>query len=195
MAEHLDVPDADDTPGEPDGVGVELRNLRKSKGISARELAERADVTPSYLSRLETGRLNPTVATLTKITAALGEPVASLFHAPDTPGPVVRRNERRVIRNHGVADELLTPTRTGRLEVLDTVVEPGGGSGDEQYSHGGDEECVVLISGQLVFVIGNDEFLLSEGDAITFACARPHAWHNPCHEPAHALWVITPAGY
>lgn len=179
----------------PQGVGARLRALRMTKGLSARQLAARADVTPAYLSRLETGQLSPTVSTLSKVMQALGEPVAALFRGDDTQGPLVRRDARRVIRNHGIADELLSPSRSGRLEVLETIVAPHAGSGDEPYSHPGDEECIVLLSGELRVLIRDVAYDLRPGDALTFSCRTPHSWLNPGSGETRALWIITPAGY
>ena len=188
--------DADKPPSEaPSGVGARLRAARLTKGWSARQLAARADVTPAYLSRLETGQLSPTVSTLSRVMQALGEPVAVLFQGPDDPGPLVRREQRRVIRSHGVEDELLSPTRTGRLEVLETLVAPGGGSGSEPYSHPGEEECIVVLSGVLQVTVSDVTYDLEPGDALTFSCRSPHAWANPGQVDARALWIITPAGY
>ncbi len=163
--------------------------------MSARQLASLADVTPAYLSRLENGQLSPTVSTLSKVMQALGQSVADLFHGEDDRGPLVRADQRRIIRSHGVADELLSPTRSGRLEVLETVVSPGAGSGDEPYSHAGDEECIVLLTGTLDVQVHDTRYTLNPGDALTFNCRVPHAWHNSGTAEARALWIITPAGY
>jgi transcriptional regulator with XRE-family HTH domain len=180
---------------ELDGVGKRLRAARVAKGLSARQLAAQAEVTPAYLSRLETGQLSPTVSTLSKVMQALGEPVALLFNSDDKPGPLVRREDRRIIRNHGVADELLSPTRNGRLEVLETVIAPNAGSGDEAYVHGGDEECIVVLAGALRVHIRELVYDLQVGDALTFTCRTPHRWSNPGKIETRALWIITPAGY
>jgi transcriptional regulator with XRE-family HTH domain len=99
-------------------VGVRVREIRQGNGLSGRELAERAGVSPAYLSRLENGRLSPTVSTLTRIMRALGEPVSKAFGERDSTAPVVRVEDRRVIHERGVNDYLLSPTRSGRLEVL-----------------------------------------------------------------------------
>jgi transcriptional regulator with XRE-family HTH domain len=176
-------------------VGQRLRAARLAQGLSARQLATLADVTPAYLSRLENGQLSPTVSTLSKVMQALGRPVADLFHGADDTGPLVRAGQRRVIRSHGVADELLSPTRSGRLEVLETLISPGAGSGDEPYSHAGDEECIVLLAGVLDVQVQDVSYVLHPGDALTFSCRVPHAWHNTGTVEARAMWIITPAGY
>jgi transcriptional regulator with XRE-family HTH domain len=177
-------------------LGVRIRALREARGMSARELAERAGVAPAYLSRLENGRLSPTVSTLTRVMQALGEPVSRVFGDDDLAGPVVRVSDRRVIRNRGVVDYLLSPTRSGRLEVIVAVIQPGEGSGEPPYSHPGDEECIVVLEGTLRVWVDGEEYDLEPGDAITFPCRSPHSWGNPAKQgKTRALWVLTPAGY
>jgi transcriptional regulator with XRE-family HTH domain len=173
-------------------VGVRVREIRVGQGLSARELASRAGVSPAYLSRLENGRLSPTVSTLTRVMRAMGEPVSKAFGEQDSKEPVVRIDDRRVIRERGVDDYLLSPTRSGRLEVLETVIAPGGGSGDA-YSHPGDEECIVVLEGRLRVSLDGSTYDLALGDAITFSCRTPHRWENPTSDETRVLWVITPA--
>lgn len=173
-------------------VGTRVRELRRARGLSARDLALRAGVSAAYLSRLENGRLSPTVSTLTRIMRAMGEPVSKAFGEHDSSAPVVRVAERRVIRERGVDDYLLSPTRSGRLEVLETVIQPGAGSG-EAYTHPGDEECIVVLEGLFRVWLDGARYDLAKGDAITFACRVPHRWENPGKGETRVLWVLTPA--
>ncbi len=77
-------------------IGTRLRQLRDARGMPAREVAARAGITASHLSRVENGRMSPTVSTLTRITQAIGEPVWKVFGQDITPGPVVRHRERQL---------------------------------------------------------------------------------------------------
>lgn len=188
-------PGADGDSGAPIDamVGARLRKLRLSHGLSARELASRAGVSPSYLSRLENGRFSPTISTLTRVVQAMGETVGRLF-GEDSDGPVVRSDARPIVRNRGVDDYLLTPTQAQRLQVLETHVGPKEGSG-KSYTHAGDEECILVLEGRLEVWLNGARYELDEGDAITFPCRTPHRWRNPDDEPAKVLWIITPPGY
>ena len=162
--------------------------------MPAQDLAAAARVSPSYLSRLEHGRFSPTVATLTRIMQALGVSVAEVFSDSDS-GPLVRLFERRIVQHHGVRDAILTPARATRLEVLETVLDPGATSGDESYEHPGDEEMVVVLEGRLLMWLADQRYDMDQGDAITFPCRTPHRWSNPTDNPVRLLWVITPARY
>jgi transcriptional regulator with XRE-family HTH domain len=74
-------------------VGGNVRRCREEGGLSQEELAARMDVDQAYVSRLEAGRMNPTVLTLWHICQALGVQPSRLF---ETGGSVaVRRVNRR----------------------------------------------------------------------------------------------------
>jgi transcriptional regulator with XRE-family HTH domain len=177
-----------------DGVGARLKDLRRKRGLSAREVADAAQVSPAYLSRLEHGKVSPTVATLSRIVHAMGESIGRLF-GDERGGPLVRRADRRVVANRGVTDAILTPVAATRLEVLETTIEPGASSGTKPYHHPGDEECVVVLAGRLTIWLDGEQHTLDHGDALTFPCRTPHRWQNPTDLPTTALWIITPAGY
>lgn len=188
--------DALSRPDDAEQIGRRLRGIRQAKGISARDLAERAGVTAAYLSRLENGKVSPTVASLTRVMQALGESVGALFgQSAGGEGPVVRAAERQLVRTHGVEDYRITPASADRLEVLETIVAPGRGSGPNPYSHPGDQECVLVLEGSLTLWLADDKYTLRADDAITFACRLPHRWANTTKSTVRALWIITPATY
>lgn len=140
--------------------------------------------------------ISPTVASLSPVMQAMGESVGALFdQGTNGNSPIVRRADRRLVRSHGVQDYRLTPASADRLEVLETVVAPGQGSGPNPYTHPGDQECVLVLAGSLTIWLAQTEYLLDEGDTITFTCRTPHRWSNMSSEPTTALWIITPATY
>ena len=65
-------------------VGRRIQQLRSESRITQRELGETTGLAVSYLSRVENGRLTPTLPTLTKIAGALSVPLTALFDATAT---------------------------------------------------------------------------------------------------------------
>jgi transcriptional regulator with XRE-family HTH domain len=65
-------------------VGRRIHQLRSESRITQRELGEATGLAVSYLSRVENGRLTPTLPTLTKIAGALSVPLTALFDATAT---------------------------------------------------------------------------------------------------------------
>jgi transcriptional regulator with XRE-family HTH domain len=60
-------------------VGINLQRLRRGKGLSQEELAHSADVHQTYLSGVEGGKRNPSIAVLERIVTALGVDIEELF--------------------------------------------------------------------------------------------------------------------
>jgi transcriptional regulator with XRE-family HTH domain len=60
-------------------VGEKLRSIRRHKRLSLREVAEKAEVSISHLSQVESGKTNPSVSSLTRIATALSVPFDCLF--------------------------------------------------------------------------------------------------------------------
>jgi len=60
-------------------LGLTIRTLRKERGLTQIELAYRCNMEPSNLNRIEAGRTNPTVRSLTLIANGLGVKLSSLF--------------------------------------------------------------------------------------------------------------------
>jgi transcriptional regulator with XRE-family HTH domain len=182
---------------EPD-FGATLRRLREARRLPLKEVAARSGLTQSFLSQVERNLTSPSVASLRRIAQALGIPLAALFQGPVLPqGRVVRRSDRRqfVHPKRQWRDFLLTPNLTGKLQVILSVIEPGGGSGEEPYAHDSDEECVVILQGRLEFWVGSEGYLLEEGDTIVFESRVPHRNRNPGPNQAEVLWIMTPPSY
>lgn len=60
-------------------VGEKVRKIRNEKKLSLRQLATMTDMNHAYLSRIENGKVQPSVESLTKIAKALGCDVADFF--------------------------------------------------------------------------------------------------------------------
>jgi transcriptional regulator with XRE-family HTH domain len=178
-------------------LGPRIRSLRRARNETLRELAEKAGVTESFLSQVEREVTSPSIASVQRIARALDLAIAELFVEEPSRGRVVRRGERRRIVYPGLraVDEFLTAGLNGRLQVILSTIEPGGGTGDEAYSHESDEEVVVVLSGSLELWVADEHYLLHEGDAITYASRLPHRNVNPGLVKAIVLFCLTPPSF
>jgi transcriptional regulator with XRE-family HTH domain len=177
-------------------LGPRLRALRRSNHLTLRQLADRAAITESFLSQVERGVASPSIATVQRIAHALGLSIAELFTERPT-SSLVRRTERNRISYPGLraVDEFLTSAPNGRLQVILSTIEPGGGTGDEPYSHDSDEEVVIVLDGRLDVWVGAEHHVLNEGDALTLASRVPHRNTNRGDRPCRVLFCITPPSY
>lgn len=162
-----------------------------------RALADKAGVSESFLSQVERGAANPSVASLRRLAEGIGISVGALFEDRGGGGSLVRVSERPRLTHpqRKWEDFLLTPPSSTRLQVILSMIEPGEGSGDEPYAHDSDEECVVVLKGSLEFAVGDERYLLEEGDSLVFESRIPHWNRNPGPSKAEVLWITTPPSY
>lgn len=177
-------------------LGARIRSIRKAKRMTIKEVAQQAGVTIGLISQVERNLANPSVKSLRKIADVLGVPIAALFaNQGRQSGPVVRKEERRLLGNtgKGISYSLLTPDGNRALAYIYGVYEPGVKSGEFLFLHAG-EECCYIMEGNMRVVLGEEEkeYILQEGDTICFEAMTPHKIENIGNSPLRALWSIAP---
>jgi transcriptional regulator with XRE-family HTH domain len=182
-------------------LGMQVRDLRKTNRLSLQQLAEKSGLSVGLISQIERGLTSPSIRSLRQISEALGVTPARFFHQEEAPPPdeigrIVRRGKGRQLRltGVGVAKWLLTPDLSGDREMLLTEIQPGGKSGDELYTHRG-EECGFVVSGAMHLWVEERCYLLREGDSFRFRSTLPHRFANAAETLTSVLWIITPPLY
>lgn len=174
-------------------IGARLRRARKARGLTLDQVAQAAGLTKGFVSRLERDDVSPSVASLVTVCDVLGLRVGELFDPPRT--SVIRSGEGRLINfgGEGAIERLLTPGTQTALEVIHSVIEPGGNGGEELYSLACDAECAYVLSGTVELVLEDHAETLTAGDAMTFPGNSPHTWRNPGPRQCKVLWILAPA--
>lgn len=178
-------------------VARRLRVVRKSKGLSQRELARRAGVGSGTISQIEAMATQPSVSVLKKILDGVPMDLATFFSfdmADDTE-TVFRRVQHIDIGAPGLKYLLVAARRPGRrLQMLHEFYQPGKESGRHALTHEG-EECGIVIAGQLEVTVGDEVHLLGPGDAYYFNSALPHRFRNPGRTICEVVSACTPSTF
>ncbi len=117
------------------------------------------------------------------------------------PRSTQRAGQRKRLGHPSGAEEeyLLTPHSAKTLEIIYAIAAPGRGSGDEPYAapgrgsgdepytHQADEECVIILSGQLDVGVDGEMHHLTTGDALLLDPKHPHSYFSPGPEPTTTL--------
>jgi transcriptional regulator with XRE-family HTH domain len=175
-------------------LAARLRGLRLEREWTLEELARRAGLSKSYLSRLEDGDRQPSIAALLSLANAHGLPLAALFQQAELtrPCPVVRAGELPLQDGNGL---LYAPlSRTGHAVNMQPVrvTVPWNRDGDELYQHDG-EEWLYVLSGVLRLTLAGETLLLSPGDAAHFDARAPHRLAAAGCQDAQVLLVACAA--
>lgn len=181
-------------------VGSSIRDLRRAREITLAQLSELTGLSVGFLSQVERGISSPSVKALHDISRALGVTISWFFLTHEDVKPqerdyIVRAKRRRHLSfESGIVDELLSPNLSGQLELLYSRFPPGAESGDQPYTHKG-EEAGVIIQGSLELWIGGEAFILGEGDSFAFPSTEPHRYRNVSDNETIVIWAITPPTY
>jgi len=175
-------------------IGKTIRKMRLEKGITAKELAQKTNLSASLISQVERGLITPSIPTLVKISNAVGVPLVSFFletHAK----PLIKRRQRKklLLSSSGVAFQLLSPAESRKIEFLLVEIE-GKDSDYELVSYSG-EKCGYVIKGKMEIMLGDREYYLEEGDSIYFQSTIPHRFKSATGEKTVSIWAITPPSF
>ena len=172
--------------GELDGlVRKRIRGLRVAKGWSLDDLAARCFLSPSTLSRIETGHRRIALDQLAPIARALGSTLDQLVEAADDTDVVIRpqRDEARGLttwllsREPGVTVAKMRITRPEpRRDTIELKVHPG-------------KDWFTVLSGTVVLLLGERTILVEAGEAADFSTMIPHAF-GARGGPAEILCIL-----
>jgi transcriptional regulator with XRE-family HTH domain len=193
QSESLDLPLDDER-----WLGVRLKALRRERKLSLHTLAELPGLSTGMLSQIERGLSSPSLRSLRLLGVALRVPISWFFALPEndeTPESryITRRGHRRLLKltPTGVMKELLSPVSSELMEMYELLLQPGGSSGDDFYSHQG-EKAGIVVAGTLQLWLDAQPHLLREGDSFQFPSMLPHRFDNPGREPTRVIWMTSP---
>ena len=163
-------------------LGERIRGLRRERELTLDLLAQRSGVSRAMISKLERGEKNPTLVVAAKVAEGLGVSLSQLVGVEERREVVVVPRERRTIMRDpetGFERQLLSPSFGGRgIEFIRNVVPEGSSSGEFPPHRRGVEEYIVVENGRLRAVLGGEDYLLEEGDALYFEADVPHRFDN-----------------
>ncbi|MBW1722784.1 MAG: cupin domain-containing protein [Deltaproteobacteria bacterium] len=172
-------------------IGSAIRARRRQLNLTLKEVGEKAGLSVGFLSQLERNLATPSLSSLVSIANAIDVGLEYFLTTPQTTGLVARAENRNFFSIDG------SPVRYARLSNdlpncringVMTIVPPGWDS--EVVSHEG-EDFAFVISGVLYIKVGDEEYTLTEGDAIHFDATIPHKYGNPTDQECVCLNVGT----
>jgi transcriptional regulator with XRE-family HTH domain len=184
-------------PHDPVDLGGTVRAQREQRHLTIASLARKVGVSAAAISQIESGAVQPSLATLRKLAASLEIPVFRLFLPVEAEAVSVVRREGRVTIGRPSSEaryQLLSPSMQGQLEVMEVAIGSGKASAPELLSHAG-EECLVILTGRGALEFGDGVIDLQAGDAATFQGTIPHRLRNTGRRELRALSIITPPSF
>jgi transcriptional regulator with XRE-family HTH domain len=181
-------------------IGEKLRALRLKKKVGLVDLGRHSGFSPALLSKIERGKLVPTLPTLLRIAMVFSVGLEYFFidERKRQLVAVVRRDERQRF-----PEKPDTPDVSFYFECLDFLAverklnayyaefQPLLPAKVRLHQHAG-IEFIYLVRGKLELRIGEDEHVLDAEDAIYFDSNLPHGYRRIGHSVCAGLVVTVP---
>lgn len=156
--------------------------MRRERRLTLEALSEKSGVSRAMLSKIERGEKNPTLVVAAKLSEGFEVTLSRLIGMEERREVVlVPRDRRMVMRDPetGFERQLLSPPFGKRgIEFVRNVMPEGSTSGDFPPHEKGVREYIVVEKGRLRAILGGEEYLLEEGDAIYFEADVGHRFEN-----------------
>jgi transcriptional regulator with XRE-family HTH domain len=178
-------------------LGTRIKALRQERGLLQKQLAEKAGLTASMMSQIESGRLTPTLPTLGKLAGAFGVSVPELLEPPAGGGRVhiSRKGEHPLVSFEDCAERWMVLGAglfEGKIRAVIATLEGGarGVSTDKVRIKPGQMKLFYVLQGHVALRHDGKIYRMSEGDSGLVDGAAPHGWDNVGRRRARVLWVI-----
>ena len=169
-------------------VGEKIRYLRKSNGLTLKQLALGCDLSANTISLVERSEVAPNIDTLCKIANALGVSPASLFLEICKPRVVLQRADQES-HDGSVADQALqvladAPRTTGCMQEVVS---------SESNSQLNRRHSILCLCGQVELELEGQTYCLNPGDSLAFTCDAFHRWRNTGNTTGIMALVLPPS--
>ncbi len=172
-------------------LGAKLKRLRKERGFTQKELAQRAGVSVNAISLIEREEISPSVSTLQNLAGALQVKISYFFSDDTRSNTLLCTNQTRPhITTAGVSIESMGKAILNQqIEPFVLTLEPHTDSGSQPVVHTG-HEFIYCIEGSINYQISGQNYTMSPGDMLIFEATQPHIWSNPTDVLAKMLLIL-----
>ncbi len=173
--------------------GARLKSLRSARNLTLQQLSQMAGVSKAMLSQIEQDKVNPTVAVMLKIGAALQLNISDLIDSPQENifRIIPASDERYTFRSDPLCTvRTLSPLSLEKsIEFYHLKLEAGGELRSEPHFPG-TEEFLHLTRGRMGITSGGQTSEIKKGDSIHYRVDLPHTLRNTGKGPAEAYMIV-----
>ncbi|WP_202411747.1 helix-turn-helix domain-containing protein [Paracandidimonas lactea] len=186
-----------------ESIGQKLRQRRKVKRMSLKDVAGKAGLSIGLLSQIERGVSTPSLRSLNQVCQALAMPVSWLFDRNQSgigaaaESIVVRLSQRRRmdLGAGGMIKEILSPDAVNGIQLMRFVIHPGGKSGNSPAQHPTGAKCGTVLAGCLGLEVNGHEYVIKQFDSFAFKASEQYRFWAIGDSDCEVIWATTPALY
>lgn len=182
-------------------IGEKLRTLRLKKKIGLVEVGQHSGLSPALISKLERGKIYPTLPTLLRLSLVFGVGLEHFFKEDQARSilAVAREKDRQRFPDDPNGGHISYYFESLDFEAVDRELdaylahfEPAPESAElPRHEHEG-VEFIHVIAGTLELLFAEDVCRLAAGDSVYFQATVPHGYRRSGEERCTAVVVTVP---
>ena len=177
-------------------IGNKLRRLRLQRGLTQAELADRCELSKSFISLLERDLTSPSLDTLSDLLETLGCDLPTFFREQDE--KLVFGDEDIFVKEDpeglkGLIKWLIPSAQKNQMEPILVEMGPGGETQEDDPHEG--EEFGYVLAGTIRIVLGDRAERVRRDESFCFRPTAPHKLVNAGKTPCRVLWISTPPSF
>jgi len=174
-------------------IGTKIKELRTKISMSQKELADRVDLTPSFISQLENNQISPSLNSFMQICNALGVAPGAILEEKKLDDVQWLIKKEKIFSNPSITEDgikgyriVKNGTMSGTLLVLEPYVNI-----DKHFIPEEGKKLIYVLKGDISVVIDNKEKILRVGDSIYLKGEIPSLWKNEGGDKAELLLLCS----
>ncbi|KZX15628.1 (S)-2-hydroxypropylphosphonic acid epoxidase [Methanobrevibacter cuticularis] len=185
---------------EKNEVGAKIQNLRESRDMTTKTLAEESNVSLDLISDIEKGKVVPSLTPLTKIARSLGVRLGTLLDDAPQTGPILVKEGKSDKVVYFSGEEKQTDVSALEFHSLGAgkydrhmepfIIDVHTNNGEFELSSHEGEEFIYVLEGAIELKYGQDSYIVKKGDSIYYDSIIPHHLHSYNNEKSKILAVV-----
>ena len=177
-------------------IGNKIRRLRLQRGLTQEELADRCELSKSFISLLERDLTSPSLDTLSDLLETLGSDLPTFFREKDE--KLVFGSDDIFVKEDpegmkGMIKWLIPSAQKNQMEPILVEMAPGGETAEDDPHEG--EEFGYVLAGTIRIVLGDRTERVRKDESFYFRSTAPHKLVNAGKGVCRVLWVSTPPSF
>ena len=174
-----------------ESLGSTLRSRRKELGYTLVDVAERAKLSPGFISQVERTLVSPSLSSLAAISRVLQSNISDLLVVRQDGSVLTRPSDQSAYseKDKTLSYERISTSFPGHI-LNGVIMHSGPGRASEPIKHDG-EELFYVLKGSITAIIDGKHTVLDEGESIHFPSRLRHSTVNHTDKEACVLIICT----
>ncbi len=171
-------------------IGSKLREIRISKNMSQKELSEKVNLTPGFISQMENNQIVPSITSFIQICEALGVKASEILSEKgEKDNPVIKKEYILANPLQKLSSAEIYKVLSDEKFNVSIIMIPPDCTIKGHFLPKKEPELIFIQKGVITVTVNTFSYNLKEGDFLYIKKSMPEKWQNKGGEKAELLVI------